>query len=151
MRRTPTRPSMASTEVEENVKSALATALTSDSAMRRLAHGDWYNKKRLRAERHHQSSSSSSAPLVRQVPAQPMCTQCGKGKFGSYCLRKMCRPCCIKEGWVRSSAGSTGSERPRTCLPCLSVLFGLKVPAADCSTVSSEVRNANRCSIIHQT
>ena len=85
--------------IQKEVAAAVDTALTSESARRRLTcQGEWYNKKRQRAERHHQQAqgaTSSNSQLVRQIPPQPMCTNCGKGQCGSYCRRKMCRPCCV--------------------------------------------------------
>ena len=94
-------------EVTEKVQSEVEKALTSESSRRRLTcQGEWYNKKRQRAERHQQSlSGSSSQPqLVRQAPPQPMCTNCGKGQRGSYCMRKMCRPCCVSTAKAEGKA-----------------------------------------------
>ena len=106
-------------EIAENVKSAVDHALTSESARRRLTcQGEWYNKKRQRAERHHQQAqgaTSSNSQLVRQIPPQPMCTNCGKGQCGSYCRRKMCRPCCVSTA-KKEGKGAQQCEQHSDCV-----------------------------------
>ena len=88
-------------EVQKLIKSAVqyavADALASESARRRLAGGAWYDKKRQRAESHQRSKEDGRPHLQRLIPRPEMCKRCGKGQPGSYCCRTMCGRCCHSE------------------------------------------------------
>ncbi len=59
----------------------------------------WATKKRLRAQRHHETcglsaNSHREESRVTVPPRWTMCTRCQRGQPGSWCPRVMCRPCC---------------------------------------------------------